>query len=37
MGFYTNTVLYSYTDYIGIDETNLLDKLANREHLATRA
>ena len=35
MGFYTNTVLQSYTDYIGNDETNLLDKLATREWLAT--
>ena len=35
--FYTNTVLQGYTDYIGNDETNLLDKLAIREWLATRA
>ena len=27
MGFNTNTVLQSYTDYIENDETNLLDKL----------
>ena len=37
MGFHTNTVLFSNTDYIGIDETNLLDKLTNREYLANRA
>ena len=37
MGFYTNTVLQSYTDYIGNDETNLLDKLATREWLTTKA
>ena len=37
MGFYTKTVLKNHTDYIGNDETNLLDKLAAREWLTTRA
>ena len=31
MGFYTNTVLQSYTDYIWNDDANLLDKLDTRE------
>ena len=37
MGFNTNTVLQSYTDYIENDETNLLDKLAARKWLVTTA